>query len=200
MKNSVIIFLVLLFLPAVIFAQNQASEADYYELKTLPIPQNIELEVGGMATLPDGRLAVSTRRGEVWMVENPYGITPYYRLFAKGMHEVLGLGYHKGALYAVQRGELTKLTDTNGDGVADAYQNIANWEVEGNYHEYSYGPVFDKDDNIFLLDGQGIARREFDTDCFGFALACRGDDERGGRHFLYRKPRRLGGFRAHYTS
>jgi azurin len=150
MKNSVIIFLVLLFLPVVVFAQEQASEADYYELKTLPIPQNIELEVGGMATLPDGRLAVSTRRGEVWMVENPYGITPYYRLFAKGMHEVLGLAYHKGALYAVQRGELTKLTDTNGDGVADAYQNIANWEIEGNYHEYSYGPVFDKDDNIFL--------------------------------------------------
>ena len=150
MKNSVIIFLVLLFLPVVVFAQDKTSEADYYELKTLPIPQNIELEVGGMATIPDGRVAVSTRRGEVWMVENPYGVTPYYRLFAKGMHEVLGLAYHKGALYAVQRGELTKLTDTNGDGEADAYQNIANWELEGNYHEYSYGPVFDKDDNIFL--------------------------------------------------
>ena len=134
MKNS-IIAVVFLLAPAFAWAQEPASEADYYELKTLPIPQNIELEIGGMATIPDGRVAVSTRRGEVWMVENPYSVTPYYRLFAKGMHEVLGLTYHKGALYAVQRGELTKLIDTDKDGEADVYQNIANWELAGNYHE-----------------------------------------------------------------
>jgi azurin len=150
MKNAVLIALALMLLPSFVFAQDKATEADYYQLKTLPIPANIELEVGGMATIPDGRVAVSTRRGEVWMVENPYSATPYYRLFAKGMHEVLGLNYHKGALYAVQRGELTKLIDTDGDGEADVYQNIANWELAGNYHEYSYGPVFDKDDNMFL--------------------------------------------------
>ncbi len=150
MKNSLIIFIAFLLFTPFLSAQNGVTEADFYQLKTLPIPANIELEVGGMATIPDGRLAVSTRRGEVWMVENPYSATPYYRLFAKGMHEVLGLNYHKGALYAVQRGELTKLTDTDGDGEADVYQNIANWELAGNYHEYSYGPVFDKDDNMFL--------------------------------------------------
>lgn len=127
-----------------------AAEAEYYPLRTLPIPHNIELEVGGMTTIPDGRLAVSTRRGEIWMVENPYSATPFYKLFASGMHEVLGITYHKGSLYAVQRGELTKLTDQNGDGSADYYQNIANWELAGNYHEYSYGPVFDKDENMYL--------------------------------------------------
>jgi azurin len=150
MKNAIIKFIILLLSPSAVFAQDKPTEADYYELKTLPIPANIELEIGGMATIPDGRVAVSTRRGEIWMVENPYSITPYYRLFAKGMHEVLGLNYHKGSLYAVQRGELTKLTDTDGDGEADFYQNIANWELAGNYHEYSYGPVFDKEDNMFL--------------------------------------------------
>jgi len=131
-------------------AQKAAAEAEYYPLRTLPIPHNIELEVGGMTTIPDGRLAVSTRRGEIWMVENPYSATPFYKLFASGMHEVLGLTYHKGSLYAVQRGELTKLSDQNGDGSADYYQNIANWELAGNYHEYSYGPVFDKEDNMYL--------------------------------------------------
>ena len=150
MKNSLILMLVLSLFTLCVSAQDKASESDYYQLKTLPIPANVELEVGGMATIPDGRVAISTRRGEVWMVENPYSETPYYRLFAKGMHEVLGLNYHKGSLYAVQRGELTKLTDTDGDGEADFYQNIAHWELSGNYHEYSYGPVFDKDDNMFL--------------------------------------------------
>jgi azurin len=150
MKNIFLVaFLSILTIQA-IEAQKAVAEAEYYPLRTLPIPHNIELEVGGMATIPDGRLAVSTRRGEIWMVENPYSATPFYRLFASGMHEVLGLNFHKGSLYAVQRGELTKLTDQNGDGSADHYQNIANWELEGNYHEYSYGPVFDAQDNMYL--------------------------------------------------
>ncbi|MFO0468993.1 MAG: plastocyanin/azurin family copper-binding protein [Bacteroidota bacterium] len=150
MKNIFLIaFLSILTIQA-LEAQKAVAEAEFYPLRTLPIPHNIELEVGGMATIPDGRLAVSTRRGEIWMVENPYSATPFYRLFASGMHEVLGLNFHKGSLYAVQRGELTKLTDQNGDGSADHYQNIANWELEGNYHEYSYGPVFDSQDNMYL--------------------------------------------------
>jgi len=150
MKNIFLIaFLSILTIQA-LEAQKAVAEAEFYPLRTLPIPHNIELEVGGMATIPDGRLAVSTRRGEIWMVENPYSATPFYKLFASGMHEVLGLNFHKGSLYAVQRGELTKLTDQNGDGSADHYQNIANWELEGNYHEYSYGPVFDAQDNMYL--------------------------------------------------
>ena len=150
MKNIFLIVCLSILSSQVIMAQKAAAEAEYYPLRTLPIPHNIELEVGGMTTIPDGRLAVSTRRGEIWMVENPYSATPFYKLFASGMHEVLGLTYHKGSLYAVQRGELTKLSDQNGDGSADYYQNIANWELAGNYHEYSYGPVFDKEDNMYL--------------------------------------------------
>lgn len=150
MKNLLLIVCLSILLSQVMIAQKAAAEAEYYPLRTLPIPHNIELEVGGMTTIPDGRLAVSTRRGEIWMVENPYSATPFYKLFASGMHEVLGITYHKGSLYAVQRGELTKLTDQNGDGSADYYQNIANWELAGNYHEYSYGPVFDKDENMYL--------------------------------------------------
>jgi len=150
MKNIFLIVCLSILSSQVIMAQKAAAEAEYYPLRTLPIPHNIELEVGGMTTIPDGRLAVSTRRGEIWMVENPYSATPFYKLFASGMHEILGLTYHKGSLYAVQRGELTKLSDQNGDGSADFYQNIANWELAGNYHEYSYGPVFDKDDNMYL--------------------------------------------------
>ena len=150
MKNIFLIACLSILTIQALEAQKAVAEAEYYPLRTLPIPHNIALEVGGMATIPDGRLAVSTRRGEIWMVENPYSATPFYRLFASGMHEVLGLNFHKGSLYAVQRGELTKLTDQNGDGSADHYQNIANWELEGNYHEYSYGPVFDAQDNMYL--------------------------------------------------
>ena len=129
------------------------TEQDFYEIKTLPIPQDLYLEVGGLATMPDGRLAVSTRRGEIWIVENPYQKDSHqtnYRRFASGLHEILGLAYKDGVFYCSQRGELTKVTDTDRDGVADLYEPIYQFELSGNYHEYTYGPVFDKNGDMLV--------------------------------------------------
>ncbi len=134
-------------------ARNAVSEADYYAITPLPIPEGIVLEVGGMASLPDGRLAVSTRRGEVWTIENPTmdgGEAPHYQRFAHGLHEPLGLAYRDGALYTHQRGELTRLRDTDGDGVADRYDAVHTWPLTGNYHEYSYGPVILPNGDLFV--------------------------------------------------
>ena len=137
------------------FGQKPApkTEQDFYEIKTLPIPQDLYLEVGGLATMPDGRLAVSTRRGEIWIVENPYQKDSHqtnFRRFASGLHEILGLAYKDGVFYCSQRGELTKITDTNRDGVADLYEPIYQFELSGNYHEYTYGPVFDKNGDMLV--------------------------------------------------
>ena len=137
-------------------AQNKPkplTEDDFYEIKTVAIPDGIRLEAGGLAPMPDGRLGVCTRRGEVWIIENPYqtnGTKPNYKLFASGLHESLGLAYRDCSFYCTQRGELTKLTDTDGDDKADLYENVANWDLSGNYHEYSYGPVFDKNGDMYL--------------------------------------------------
>jgi azurin/glucose/arabinose dehydrogenase len=141
-------------------AQNQTDttihvqkEEDFYSIQTVPIPEGILLEVGGMTFLPDDALAVSTRRGEVWIITNPYmknGGTPHYRLFAQGMHEVLGLNYINGDIYAVQRSELTRLRDLDGDGEADEYETVYSWPLAANYHEFSYGPVLDKEGNMIL--------------------------------------------------
>ena len=120
------------------------AEAEYYQLITLPIPKETVLEVGGLATLPDGRLGVSTRRGEVWLVGNAYGddgSVPHFKRFAHGLHEALGLAYRDDSFYLTQRGELTRLRDTNGDDRADDYETVYSWPLSGNYHEYSYGPV-----------------------------------------------------------
>lgn len=138
-----------------VFGQKPApkTEQDFYEIKTLPIPQDLYLEVGGLATMPDGRLAVSTRRGEIWIVENPYQKDSHqtnFRRFASGLHEILGLAYKDGVFYCSQRGELTKITDTNRDGEADLYEPIYQFELSGNYHEYTYGPVFDKNGDMLV--------------------------------------------------
>jgi hypothetical protein len=76
------------------------SEMDFYSLKTIAIPQDVKLEVGGIAVLPDGRIATSTRRGEIWIIQNAYGTgTTHFTKFASGLHEVLGLAYKEGAFY-----------------------------------------------------------------------------------------------------
>jgi len=141
------------------------SEEDYFQIKTISIPENIKLEVGGLAVLPDGRLGVSTRRGEIWIVENPYSSAPHFKRFASGMHEVLGLAFKDGSFYCTQRGELTKITDTDHDDKADLYEAVYKFDLSGNYHEYAYGPVFDKNGDMFVTlnvawigYGEGLAK------------------------------------------
>jgi azurin/glucose/arabinose dehydrogenase len=128
-------------------------EQDYYQMVTLPVPQDIVLEVGGMETLPDGRLAIATRRGDVWLVENPGmrgGGRPHYSRFAQGLHEPLGIAYRDGVFYTAQRGELTRLRDLDEDGRADRYETVYSWPLSGNYHEYSFGPVFAPNGNMIV--------------------------------------------------
>lgn len=129
------------------------TEEDYYRLVTVPIPEDVVLEVGGLATMPGGRLGVSTRRGEVWVLDNVYAEPPdrpVFKRFAQGLHEPLGLAYHDGALLAAQRGELTRLRDANGDGRADRYETVRAWPLSGNYHEYSFGPELTPDGDMLV--------------------------------------------------
>lgn len=125
-------------------------EDDYYKIIKIPVPEGIVLEAGGVCVLPNGNVAVSTRRGDVWIVENPSAERPNYRKFATGLHEILGLVYKDGALYCAQRGELTKLVDRNGDGTADRYETVYAWPVSGHYHEYSFGPVLGGDGAFYV--------------------------------------------------
>ncbi len=146
------------FLAALIFfavgipvsAQNAPEESDYFKIADIVSPEEHLLEVGGLAVLPNGDLGVATRRGDIFIVENPTSSNPYFRKFATGLHEILGLAYKDGALYCAQRGELTRLEDTNMDGKADLIETIYAWPLSGHYHEYSYGPVIAPDGSFFI--------------------------------------------------
>ena len=139
------VFFVLL-IGAVQFTLGQDSsdmakkESEYYKIVDVPIPEDIVLEVGGLALTDDDKLGVSTRRGEVWLIDRPYSLSPIFKRYAHGMHETLGLAYKDNGFYLSQRGELTRLDDKNGDGKADSYKTIYTWPLSGNYHDYSYGP------------------------------------------------------------
>ena len=116
--------------------------------------QGITLEVSGMDWLPDGRLAVAIRKGEVWIVSNPHADKPAditFKRFASGLHEPLGLRVDGDSLLVMQRAELTRLRDTNNDGEADEYlSDTHGWNVSGAYHGYAYGPKRDGQGNDWM--------------------------------------------------
>src|SRR5215207_5647356 len=74
-------------------SQSAVNESEYYRMSTIPVPEGVVLEVGGLETMPDGRLAVATRRSDVWLIDNPGSVNggrPNFTRFAQGMHEALG--------------------------------------------------------------------------------------------------------------
>lgn len=132
------------------YAQESPKEEDFFKIAKVPAPEGTLLEVGGLTMLPNGSLGVATRRGDVFVVENPTASRPYFRKFASGLHEILGLHYEEGSFYAVQRGELTRLRDMDSDGKADWYETVAAWPLSAHYHEYSFGPKL-APDNTFIV-------------------------------------------------
>lgn len=130
------------------------TENDYYTITTFEPPADEVIEACGFQRMPDGKLAVCSRRGDIFMVTDPLAekvTADQFQLFARGLHEPLSLALRDGWLYAVQRPEVTRMRDTDGDGLADVFDTYADgWGVSGDYHEYAFGSKFDDEGNLFL--------------------------------------------------
>ena len=135
-------------------AAKPPTEDDYYKLLRYEFPKGEVIEAGAIEALPGGKIAVGTRRGEIWIIENGLTDAPSqakFTRFAHGLHEVLGLAYKNGWLYVTQRCDVSRLKDTDGDGRADVFEVVSDtWEIIGDYHEYAFGSRFDKDGNIWV--------------------------------------------------
>ncbi len=143
-----------LFLSVATAADEAPKESDYYTITTFDPPaEDAVIEGGAIELIPDGRIAVCTRRGQVWMIENAFespAKPAKWTLFAEYLHEPLGLAWRDGWLYVVQRPEVTRLKDEDGDGRADVFETVADdWGISGNYHEYTFGSKFDDEGNLY---------------------------------------------------
>ena len=135
------------------------AEREFYKVTTVPTPPNEVLEVSGLELMPDGKLAVATRRGEIWMAANPGDAAPTWSRWAHGLHEPLGISFGNGWMWATQRPEVTRMKDSDGDGRADIFETVSSgWGINGDYHEYAFGTRPDKDGaiwNVLCLTGSG---------------------------------------------
>ncbi len=113
-------------------------------------------EALGLAIAADGTLVVATRTAGIWRL-----VKGEWQLFAEGTFDSLGVLIEdkKGlTVIAGQKAELTRISDTNGDGIADSYETLFDaHSYHGNYHAYMHGPVRGADGayyiNINLADG-----------------------------------------------
>ena len=128
-------------------------EAAYYRLTDVPMPPDTVMEAGSALGLPDGRLVVGTRRGDVFIATGADATppAPKWQLFASGLTEVCGLAWRDGTLYATQQGEVTRLRDTDGRGRANRYETVSDAWAWGGEHEFTFGSNFDRDGAIWTV-------------------------------------------------
>jgi hypothetical protein len=122
--------------------------------------EGIPLEIAGMAWVGSGRLAVAIRKGEVWMIDGVLAEKPadmQFHRYASGLHEPLGLLSDGEDFLTAQRSEVTRLSDRDGDGLADSYlREAGGWAVTGNYHAYTYGPERDGEGQLWVTLNVGM--------------------------------------------
>ena len=128
------------------------EEAKYYRIVEIPFPDDLALEAGSFEVLPDNRLAIGTRRGDIFVVKGAFDENPQteFHRYAAGLDEVMGLSYQDGSFFVTQQTEVTRISDTNGDGRADDFETLSDVWGFRNYHEFAFGSKLDPDGNIWV--------------------------------------------------
>lgn len=128
---------------------NTADWSHYYTLQNIPVPATVDHQIGGVTTLRDGRIAACFNSGEIYLYSFE---KKSWSLFARGLALPLGIIEDTdGSLIVTQWAELTRISDTDGDGTADYYQNLCDdFGITGNYHEFAYGPARDSKGNLYI--------------------------------------------------
>lgn len=149
-------------------AAAEPKQSDYYDRQEIPLPEGEVMEIGSIALMPDKKVAVTTRRGDLWICEGAYDddlskVT--WSKFASNLHEPLGMFWKDDSLWLTQRPEVTRIQDLDGDGIGDVYETInAGWGISGDYHEYAFGSSPDQDGNIWIvlcLTGSSAAKADW---------------------------------------
>jgi hypothetical protein len=132
-----------------------AEEAKYYPIVNIPIPTGVPMRPGGLEVMPDGQLAVGTRRGDIYFIKGAFDTPPKpeYHLFAGGQDEIFALSWKNGAITATTWGEVTRISDKDGDGVADNYDALCNNWGYAEGHEFAFGSKPDAEGNIWVALG-----------------------------------------------
>ena len=131
-----------------------------YVVDKIPLPEENPwkswIRPTGLDFFPDGRVAMSTLGGDVWIAS---GLTKdlahvTWRRFAAGLREPMGLKIVDGQIVVGGRDQITRLHDLNSDGEADFYECVnAGRELVANFHAFAYDLQTDRAGNFYFGTG-----------------------------------------------
>ncbi len=138
----------------------RARDDAAYVVDTIPLPDENPwkcwLRPTGLDFLPDGRLALCTLGGDVWIAsgidDSLAKVT--WRRFAGGLREPMGLRVVDGKILVGCRDQITRLHDLNGDGEADFYECVnMGRTLVANFHAFAYDLQTDPAGNFYYGTG-----------------------------------------------
>ncbi|MCI0642159.1 MAG: hypothetical protein L0Y72_17580 [Gemmataceae bacterium] len=137
-----------------------AADDKPYVVDSIPLPDknpwNSWMRPGAFDFFKDGRCALCTWNGDVWLVSGLDAklekVT--WRRFATGLYEPLGLKIVEDVVYVLGRDQITRLHDLNGDGEADFYENFNNdGPTAPSFHSFAMELHTDRAGNFYYARG-----------------------------------------------
>ena len=166
--------------PDILTAKGNLSEDNRpYVVDTIEIPENTGfasvMQLTSIGFLENGTALVASLPGEIWAVsgldQDLENVT--WKRFAAGLHQPIGLHVDHDGIFVMERGQITRLHDLNGDGEADFYENYANdFDAKNKSHTHAFGLVRDKEGAFYFANWKDIQRTspEGKTDYFAFGV------------------------------
>ena len=97
----------------------------------LPNPWSRNVRLSGLDFFSDGRAAVCTFEGDVWIIAGlDEGSTLSWKRYASGLYEPMSLSIVQDEIYVFGREGILRLADLNGDNEADFYENFSNAPIQ----------------------------------------------------------------------
>ncbi len=142
--------------------QRAVDEAAYV-VDTIAVPFDnpfgSRMRVCGFDFFSDGRAAITTWNGDVWIVsgiDDPLRDVRWKR-FATGLFDPLGLRIVRDEVYVHGRDGITRLVDRNQDGEADFFACFNHDECVTNaFHEFAFDLQTDAEGNFYTSKGAPV--------------------------------------------
>jgi hypothetical protein len=139
---------------------NRADDNSAYVSDTIAVPHDNPwkswMQLTALDFFSDGRAAVCTLNGDVWIVSRIDDALDKvtWKRFAGGLYEPLGLKIVKDKIYVTGRDRITRLQDLNGDDEADFYESFYAGGTPGyGYHAFAFDLQTDSKGNFYFVKG-----------------------------------------------
>jgi len=134
----------------------RGEDSGPFSVDTVTVPEsnpwNSWMRLTALDFFSDGRAAVTTWNGDVWIVS---GLDDElknvkWKRFAAGLFDPLGLKILRDEVFVLERHQITRLRDINRDGEADFYENFNNDAgVSPSYHAFAMDLQTDRAGNFY---------------------------------------------------